>query len=360
MAYLSQINTNCAMIEFKRAEPELIAVHWIGNNANGEELIASDKSFRFTDNNLKKDFMRFFQRSIKNEGYHQFRKTDSVKIHDVFSMAKEVFEDPGVFMKNSGRIARLLFDQGVHPSVKSGELIVVYFSSIMVDGEETDAIGLFKTELKDTFLKIHHQSSHFDFELDEGYFFDKADKAALILNTDHKHNLKVAVSEKSVYSFFPTYWVEDFLNLTRKNDSYYQTHSFVDSCKNFCEDVLTSENNVSKLEQQWMMNRSLSYLMDKEKVEMDKFEEEVIQQPELIEAFKEYRDNFYRINKMPSPDTIEISEPAVRNNKKYLRSVLKLDKNFHVYVHAKHDTIERGYDEAKGMHYYKLYFNNEE
>jgi len=42
-----------------------------------------------------------------------------------------------------------------------------------------------------------------------------------------------------------------------------------------------------------------------------------------------------------------------------MKSVVKLDKNFHIYVHGRHDYIERGYDEAKGMKYYKLYFTNE-
>jgi hypothetical protein len=348
------------MIEFKRAELEFMSIHHVGNNANGEPIILSERPIRFTDTKAKKDFMGFFNRSLKGEGYYQFRKTDAVKINDVFSLVKDLFEDPSLFHKTSLKIANKLYEQGVHPSVKSGELLIVYFSNMMVDGEESDAIGLFKTEQKDDFIKFYERSGEFDFELDSGYFFDKADKAALILNSDQKNNLKVVVYEKSVYTFFPTYWTEDFLNLTRKHDSYFKTQSFLDSCKNFCEDVLTPENNVSKLEQQWMINRSMSYLLDKEKVELDTFETEVIQEPEMINAFREYRDNYNKINKIPNVSSFEISEPAIRSNKKYLRSVLKLDKNFHVYVHAKHDTIERGYDEEKGMHFYKLYFNNEE
>jgi len=39
--------------------------------------------------------------------------------------------------------------------------------------------------------------------------------------------------------------------------------------------------------------------------------------------------------------------------------VIKLDKNFHIYVHGNRDLIEKGFDEAKGKNYYKMYFEQE-
>lgn len=43
-----------------------------------------------------------------------------------------------------------------------------------------------------------------------------------------------------------------------------------------------------------------------------------------------------------------------------LKSVIKLDKNFHIYVHGRRDLIERGFDEEKGKKYYKVYFDEED
>ncbi|MCE3259354.1 MAG: nucleoid-associated protein [Bacteroidetes bacterium] len=43
-----------------------------------------------------------------------------------------------------------------------------------------------------------------------------------------------------------------------------------------------------------------------------------------------------------------------------MRTVVKLDKNFHIYIHGRHDYVENGYDEAKGLKYYKLFYTNEE
>ena len=41
----------------------------------------------------------------------------------------------------------------------------------------------------------------------------------------------------------------------------------------------------------------------------------------------------------------------MKKSKRFLRSVIKLDKNFHIYVHSRPDNIERGYDENKGKGY---------
>ena len=40
-------------------------------------------------------------------------------------------------------------------------------------------------------------------------------------------------------------------------------------------------------------------------------------------------------------------------------TTLKLDKNFDVKVHGGEELIERGFDEERGMSYYKLFFKEE-
>ena len=41
-------------------------------------------------------------------------------------------------------------------------------------------------------------------------------------------------------------------------------------------------------------------------------------------------------------------------------SVLKLDKNFHIYIHGDKKLIEKGFDDGKAMSFYKVYFKEEE
>ena len=50
---------------------------------------------------------------------------------------------------------------------------------------------------------------------------------------------------------------------------------------------------------------------------------------------------------------------AVKKQARVFKSVIKLDKNFHIYVHGNRELIEKGYDGAMGKHYYKIYFDVE-
>ena len=51
---------------------------------------------------------------------------------------------------------------------------------------------------------------------------------------------------------------------------------------------------------------------------------------------------------------------VLKDEKKYFKHVLKLDKNFHVYIHGEKKYIRKGYDPDRDMNYYVLYFRNEE
>ena len=63
-------------------------------------------------------------------------------------------------------------------------------------------------------------------------------------------------------------------------------------------------------------------------------------------------------NDLEIEDQFEISKPAVKKQSKVFKSVLKLDKNFHIYIHGNKDMIERGV-EKDGRKFYKIYFESE-
>jgi hypothetical protein len=50
----------------------------------------------------------------------------------------------------------------------------------------------------------------------------------------------------------------------------------------------------------------------------------------------------------------------VKKQSKVYKQVLKLDRNFHIYIHGNNEFIERGFDEEKNMNYYKVYFREEQ
>ena len=83
----------------------------------------------------------------------------------------------------------------------------------------------------------------------------------------------------------------------------------------------------------------------------------MLEQPELIESFNAYKDRYQSERDVVFEDSFEISSDAVKKQSRSFKSVIKLDKNFHIYVHGDRRMIEQGEDE-KGR-YYKVYYKEE-
>lgn len=349
------------MIDFSRAELTHFTIHFVGNKGLGEELTLSDDIIKLKDEFVKETLLRYFLSPFKNDIYYKFLKHPDVSIDSVANLSEDLFKSRQNFTEISQQLAQHLYNQSVHPKIKGGEFYVCYFKDAVVDGELCDAIGYFKTENKETFLKVYQHVNSFDVDYENGIDINKLDKGALIFNTEKEKGYKISIIDTNNRNAeCALYWEEDFLSAKLKENGYYFTKNFIDASRGFCEEVLTEQNNVSKQDQMMMLNKSTGYFKEKDKFNLQEFEKEVLVQPEVINAFHEYRQNFNDKFDLTAIDEFDVSPTAVKKNQKYMKSVVKLDKNFHIYIHGRHDYVERGYDEEKGLKYYKLYFTNEQ
>jgi len=92
---------------------------------------------------------------------------------------------------------------------------------------------------------------------------------------------------------------------------------------------------------------------------LSEFTEEVIHHPEVTDSFVQFKKNYEVAKQFEMNDEFDIDLAAVKKQAKVFKSVLKLDKNFHIYIHGRRDMIEKGFDEATGKKFYKLYFDEE-
>ena len=349
------------MIDFSRAQLTHFCVHFVGNKGLGEELTLSDKVFEFKDDFVKETVLRYFLNPFKTDIYYQFKGKVDVSLDSVANACEDIFGSQKEFVKQSKQAAKHLYDQSMHPKIKGGEFYTCFFRDAMVDGELCNALGFFKTENKETYLKVYQHVDTFDIDCDNGININKLDKGCLVFDLDKNNGYKLSIIDTNNRNAeCALYWQEDFLNAVIKPNGYYHTKNFIDTSRGFCEEVLTEANNVNKQDQMMMLNRSTSYFKEKDKFNLKDFEREVLIEPELIGAFKDYRKDFNKKMDLTAIDEFDVSQTAVKKNQKYMRSVVKLDKNFHIYIHSRHDYIERGYDEEKGLKYYKLFYVNEE
>ena len=90
---------------------------------------------------------------------------------------------------------------------------------------------------------------------------------------------------------------------------------------------------------------------------MNEFTNEVIGKEDIIERFNSFKKDYQKEREIDIADNFQISESAVKKGTRTLKSIIKLDKNFDIYIHGDRSLIEQGSDE-KGK-YYKVYYKEE-
>jgi len=343
------------MYNFKQSELESLAIHFIGNKAD-EQGVNISKKLISTDDDITNLLKKYFLKPFKEQGLFRFHHETDLNLNEVYHYAKAIFNDPESLYLQSINIAKHLYEASSHPMIKPGELYVTYFSECIVDGEPTTAIGIFKSENKETYLKVFPSNNEYNIEKEEGININKLDKGCLIFDIKSEDGYKVAVVDNTNKGNEAVYWNQDFLNVQPLEDSYHHTKNYISMCKDF---VGSAFNDADRVDQIDLVNNAVKFFDENEKFEINEFEEKVMQEPELIDSFQGYKADYQTTNDIRAVDEFEISPSAVKNSKKFINSVIKLDKNFHVYVHGNRHHIEKGYDEERDMNYYMLYFKEE-
>jgi hypothetical protein len=350
------------MVTFFEASLDTVSVHHVGNPLQNEMYALSDHSLELKDDVIPKLLMQYFLAPFEkiNEVYHLGHSSD-LNLNEVFHFVTEVFDDKGKFHEASEQIAKYLYKVSNHPKIKPGELYVAYFNKVQIEGDQLDAIGIFKSETKETYLKVYPDKSGFMVDYEENAInINKLDKGCLIFNTEKENGYKVVVIDNTNRSQeTAVYWKDEFLQLKIRNDSFNQTSNTLGIYKNFVTQKLDDEFEMSKADKIDLLNRSMKYFKEKDTFDMDEFTGEVIGNPKAIDSFKTFKSQYEQEFDSPIGDTFEISDSAVKKQNRVYKSVLKLDKNFHIYIHGNKDLIEKGFDEGKHMNFYKVYFKEE-
>ena len=346
------------MIVTEQIEIQTIAIHNVGNKLN-EEGLRFSKSLLQTDESINELLLTYFFSPFKsNEYYNLFHESD-LNLNEVYSFVSEIFDNPDSLLEQSVSLAKHLYEQSVHPKIKGGEMYVVYFRDCIVDGETVDAVGLFKSETKETYLKVYPQNDGFSIESQTGINIHKLDKGCLVFNTEREKGYLVSVVDNLNKGGEAQYWIDHFLHVRQRNDDYFRTKNILSLCKNFVVEKFPEQFAVSKADQAEMLNKSVKFFKENDNFDIEDFTNQVIQSPDVISSFKSYKTEFEVDNNFQLTDNFNISDAAVKKQSKFFKSVIKLDKNFHIYVHGDSQQIVKGFDKSSGMNYYQLFFKVE-
>lgn len=334
-----------------------IAIHFVGNKINNDGLILS-KSLLMTEESIQNILSNYFINSFRSEEYFSFYHENDLELNEVYVYAGRIFEDAAALYEESVHLAKCLYEKSVHPKIKGGEFYTVYFKDCILEGETVDAVGLFKLENKDTFLKVFTQDDGFGIESEKGININKLDKGCLIFNTEKENGYVVAVVDNTNKATEAQYWIDDFLHLRQRKDEYYNTQNLLSLTKTFVTKELPQQFDISKADQIDMLNKSVKFFKENDCFDINEFAHDVIVQPDVIASFNKYKSGYEQEREIDIADQFSISESALKKQARIFKSVIKLDKNFHIYIHGNRDLIEQGEDE-KGRKFYKIYYKEE-
>jgi hypothetical protein len=346
------------MQDFSEASIRKLIVHRVGNKMLEDGVLLSDELLEVSENDdLLENLKTFFFSAFKDPAYYNFYHVSSLELNEIYSIARELFNSTRGFLKKSKDIANILYEYSNHPKIKAGELYVVYFENCNLKNEHVDAIGIFKSENKDTFLTVADGKSQIKISFDNGVNIKKLDKGCIIFNVDTEEGFKVCVVDNS-NTTEAQYWKDEFLKLKPVSDNYFQTKNYLSMAKNFVTERLDEEFEVSKADQIDYLNRSLDYFKKHEQFNEKEFANEVFEHENVIKSFKRFKNDFQDDSDFQIVSEFDISSPAVKRQSKVFKSVLKLDRNFHIYIHGDRELIEKGVDQD-GRKYYKIYYKEE-
>jgi hypothetical protein len=347
------------MLESNNCNISHLAVHYAGNKTNGESLVLSDQLMDISDLRLKDLLTQYFMDSLSGTGYYSFTFSNGdFTLNPLFQILKKMFDNKDTFLASSRDLANHLYEVSLHPQIKAGDIFIVRITGLELDGEPTEAIGIYKSETRQSFLKVSAKDSRFQLQYDDGINVEKVDKACLVFNTQQEDGYRMLIVDKVSKTNGAQYWKDLFLNAKPAGDEFNYTSQVMTITKDYVTRQYADEFEVSKADQIDLLNRSAEYFKTHDTYNRKEFEEEVLHHPDMIKSFRSFNDQYSVKNDVDIVDDFSISKQAVGKQAKIFKSVLKLDKNFHIYIHGDRDLIEKGTDQD-GRKYYKIYYDSE-
>ena len=346
------------MISLAQATIESIVIHKIKVVANEEEgtqkeVFTSKNEIQFLDEQTQEILKSYFSLALKSPDLYRFIDNHNLvasECENVFEKKTKMYD---ASLKFLDKLSEVIEGKDINPM----ELYVAHFTNCEVDDQFVDAIGIFTSENKETFLKILQNENEINFKTEDGISLKKLNKGCIIFNVTEEDSYIVKAQDNTKGD--DVYWIDNFLEAKAIENEYFNTESFFKICKDFNDEVLAPNDTVANEDRIKFLQNSLNYFQSNQTFDEEQFNQTTIGNPEVIQAFNNFKQGYRNKYEVEIPASFDIDETAVKKSKKYLRSVIKLDKNFHIYVHSRPEFLERGYDADKGKSFYKVFFEVE-
>ncbi|MBC3757855.1 nucleoid-associated protein [Hyunsoonleella sp. SJ7] len=348
------------MISRKNASISKCIIHKVGNKFNDTKNAFSNKLVDFDEASydlMLPFLLRGFGSAVQS---YRFNHHANVALNEIFSYATQIFDDEDSFVEVSKHVVTHLYEQSNSANIKTGDVLVVEFEGIEFRDMTTNAIGIFKIENKVNFFQTYLENNSYDVLVQKGISSKKVDKGCLILNqSDTEGNIVFSVDNNS---YDAQYWLNHFLNIKYADDSNSHTQQYLELCKEFSTEIVKTTYGAQ--EHNTFLAKTIDFFKENEIVNVERFKDELFEEDKHKREFDNYRKEFEGEQNVVLRNQFDVADEVVNKEKRKIKTDIKLDTHIQIKLDidapdASTEYLERGYDEEKKMHYYKVFFNAE-
>ncbi len=348
------------MIKRSRAVISKMIIHKVGNKFNSATNIFSEDVLTFDKESYDLMFPFLLKPFANLAQSYRFNHHANIDLNELNSYAAKAFEDESSFIDISKHIVNHLYEQSNSAQIKIGDVIIALFEDVEYKETITNAIGIFKIESKIDFFQTYMETDSLDVFVQKGISTKKLDKGVLIVNFSDDEGKVVLSVDNNNYD--AQYWTKNFLNIKFADDSNQHTQNYIEMCKDFSDEII--KEDFGQHEKSKFLIKTVDFFKENEAINIEDFKTEVFEEDKHKDLFDDYKKHFEDINNVVVHNQFVVSDIVLKKQKSKIKTEIKLDTNIQIKLDvdapdAAEEYIEKGFDDEKKMHYYKVYFNEE-
>lgn len=348
------------MVSRKNASISKFIIHKVGNKFNDTKNAFSEALVDFDEASydlMLPFLLRPFTSAVQS---YRFNHHANISLNEINTYCTQLFDDDSNFIDVSKHIVMHLFEQSSSANIKTGDVLVVLFDGIEFRDITTNAVGIFKIENKTNFFQTYLEDKSYDILVQKGISSKKIDKGCLILNQSDGEGNIIFSADNNNYD--AQYWINHFLNIKYADDANNHTQQYIELCKDFSTEILKTTYGAK--EQNTFLAKTIDFFKENEVVNVERFKDELFEEDKHKNEFDSYKKEFEGEQNLIIRNQFDVAEAVVNKEKRKIKTDIKLDTNIQIKLDidapdASTEYLERGYDDEKKMHYYKVFFNAE-
>ena len=192
-------------MEIGESVVKAVILHQVGNRLRDEPLVLADTCFAITDSISNIILGGYLRGIVSDKNQYMLTHESDMALNDVAHHISCFFEKKTSFEELSKKLATHLYASTHHPNIVAGDLFVILFDRLKVDGVYRSAIGIYKSESKQQYLSARTDGKTKQLEVSSGINPELIDKGVLIVDN---YEVIYAIDRLSSRT---KYWVDDFL-----------------------------------------------------------------------------------------------------------------------------------------------------